>query len=195
MEEFLIQSEQNQQEAWNLIKSLNIIEIWESTGATINLVGSLKMELMSKHLDIDFHVYTSPFNLVDSFAAVGKIAVNPAVKRIEYNNFLAEIDKCISWTIWAEGDSKRMWQIDIIHILKGSKYAGYFEQVADSILKVMTDEKRKTIIELKHNTPDDIKIIGIEYYKAVIKDGIRTIEQLMRWRKTNPTTGIEEWMP
>lgn len=188
-------SEKNQQRAWQIIKDINIVEIWESIGATINLVGSLKMGLMGKHLDIDFHVYTPVFKLSDSFRAIAQLAEYPSVNRIEYNNFLKEEDECISWTVWLEDADARLWHIDIIHIVKGSRYDGYFEKVADRIIAILTDEMRQTIIDLKYATPDEEKIMGIEYYKAVIEGNVKTFEEFMLWRKNNPIEGILEWMP
>jgi len=56
--------------------------------------------------------------------------------------------------------------------LKGSYYDGYFEQVAERISAVLTPEIRETILKLKYETPDTEEIMGIEYYQAVIQDGI-----------------------
>ncbi|MFR2532024.1 MAG: phosphoglycerate mutase family protein, partial [Alphaproteobacteria bacterium] len=41
-----------------VISSLNLIEIWEKAGATINPVGSFRIGVLAKHRDIDFHIYT-----------------------------------------------------------------------------------------------------------------------------------------
>ena len=90
---------------------------------------------------------------------------------------------------------KMHWQIDMIHIEKGSKYDGYFENVARRINEVLTPEMRMAILSLKYFTPDDVSIMGIEYYKAVIKDGVRTYPEFLEWRKKYPVTGIEEWCP
>ena len=57
--------ESMQKKAWEIINETNVIEIWSSIGATINLVGSLKMGLLINHRDIDFHIYTTPFKLSD----------------------------------------------------------------------------------------------------------------------------------
>ena len=54
---------------------------------------------------------------------------------------------------------------------------------------------RRTILELKYHTPDDEHIMGIEYYQAVIADGIRTYPEFMEWRKTHPANGIINWCP
>lgn len=152
-------------------------------GATINLIGSLKLGLMMKHCDIDFHIYSSPFSLTDSFAAMAKLAEHPSIKRIEYSNLLKEEDACL------------MWHINMIHIIKGSRYDGYFEGIADRIASVLTKETKNTILRLKYETPDSEKIIGIEYYQAVIEGDVRTIEEFTQWRRNNPITGIVEWKP
>ena len=78
----------------------------------------------------------------------------------------------------------------MIHILKGSYYDGYFEQVAERILAVLTPEIRETILRLKYETPDTEEIMGIEYYQAVIQDGIHDYAAFQNWRKTTPRTGL-----
>ena len=83
----------------------------------------------------------------------------------------------------------------MIHICKGSRYDGYFERVAERIEHVLTDEIRKTVLELKYDTPDTEKISGIEYYRAVIVGGVRSYAEFEQWRERNPSYGIIEWMP
>ena len=87
------------------------------------------------------------------------------------------------------------WQIDMIQILKGSQFDGYFERVAERIKAVLTPETRRTILELKYLTPDGEHIMGIEYYQAVIADGIRSYEEFRQWRKNHPPKGIINWCP
>lgn len=83
----------------------------------------------------------------------------------------------------------------MIHITKGSQYDGYFEKVAECIKFVLTDETKRVILTLKSETPPSHTIMGIEYYQAVIRDGIRTYPEFIQWRENHPTTGIIEWMP
>ena len=68
--------------------------------------------------------------------------------------------------------------MDMIHIREGSRYDGYFEKVAQRISEIMTDEIRETILRLKYETPETEKIIGVEYYQAVIRDGCGIIADL-----------------
>ncbi len=195
MEKFLDIALDNQRHAYKIIKQTKIIDIWHSVGAQINLVGSLKMGLLMKHCDIDFHVYTSPFNFNASFIAMGKLAENSHIKVVTYHNFLDMEDHCVQWQAIYEDDDNRQWQIDVCHIMRDSRYDGYFEHVADRILKALTDETKKAILCLKYKTPESEHIMGIEYYQAVIRDGVRTYEDFENWRKSHSTEGIVEWIP
>lgn len=185
----------NQQKAWSIIKDSRIIQIWESVGAKVNLVGSLKTGLLMKHRDIDFHIYSSALNLSDSFRAMAVLAENPSVRKIEYTNLLDTEEECIEWHAWYQDREGELWQIDMIHIREGSRYDGYFEKVAERISAVLTDEMRRAILHLKYETPEDEKIMGIEYYQAVIRDGVRSYSDFEEWRMLHPVTGVVEWMP
>lgn len=188
-------AQQNQQKAWKVVEETRIIPIWESIGAEINLVGSLRTGLLMKHRDIDFHIYSSPLNLSDSFQAMAQLAENRSVKKIECTNLLHTEEACVEWHAWHQDDEDELWQIDMIHLLKGSRYDGYFEQVAERISAVLTDETRLAVLSLKYDTPETEKIMGVEYYQAVIQDGVRTYAEFEAWRKQHPVLGIVEWLP
>ena len=168
----------NQQKAWEIIKKINVIPIWEGIGA-----------------QIDFHIYTPSLNLADSFRAMARLAENTSVKKIECVNLLHTIEECIEWHAWYQDSDNTLWQFDMIHIRKGSRYDGYFEKVAERISSVLTDETKRAILQLKNETPESEKIMGIEYYQAVIRDGVRTYAGFEEWRKKHPVAGVLEWMP
>lgn len=88
--------------AWKIVEATRIIPIWESIGAKVNLVGSLRTGLLMKHRDIDFHVYTSEISLSDSFRAMAELAANTSVKKIECVNLLHTVEACIEWHAWCE---------------------------------------------------------------------------------------------
>lgn len=188
-------AQRNQQKAREIIKATNIISIWEGVGAKINLVGSLPTGLLMKHKDIDFHIYSSPLLLTDSFRAMAALAENSSIKKIECTNLLHTVEACVEWHAWYQDEDNELWQMDMIHIQGGSRYDGYFEKVAERISQVMTDEMRETILRLKYETPEEEKIIGVEYYRAVIEGGVRSYAELVEWRRRHPVTGVVEWMP
>lgn len=196
MQERLIEIAQiNQQRAHEIIQELNLIPLWASINVEAHLVGSLRMGLLMKHLDIDLHLYSDPVSLADDFRIITRLAQNPRVKRIEYANLLDTEEACLEWHLHYEDPLNQMWQIDMIHILKGSRYDGYFEQMADRIVTALTDETRHTILQLKYETPESEKIMGIEYYQAVLRDGVKNYAEFETWRRQHPVTGIVTWMP
>lgn len=185
----------NQQRAWEVIRRIGLVEAWKGAGAEPHLVGSLATGLLMTHRDIDFHIYSDPFSLADSFAAVARLAAAPGVRRIEYGNLLDTGEECVEWHAWCEDAYGDTWQIDMIHMPKGSPYDGYFERVAERIAAVLTPETREAILRLKYETPEGEKIIGVEYYRAVIEGGVRTFDQFRQWRLRHPVTGVVHWVP
>lgn len=185
----------NRLRAEEIIRDSRLVEIWQSVGAEVRQVGSLRSGLLMKHRDIDFHIYSSPLRLEESFAAMAQLAANPAVGRIECRNLLSTDEACVEWHAAYRDRDGDEWQLDMIHIVRGSRYDGYFERVADRIAAALTPATRRAILQLKYDTPDDVKIAGIEYYVAVLRDGVRSYDAFAEWRRTHPLTGIVEWMP
>lgn len=188
-------AKRNQQKAWEIIEDTRIVRIWEGMGAKVNLVGSLRTGLLMKHRDIDFHIYTSPLDLSASFRVMAELAENTSVKKIEYTNLLHTAEACIEWHAWYQDMEGELWQMDMIHIQEGSRYDGYFERVAERISAVLTDEMRLAILKLKYETSDTEKIMGVEYYQAVIQDGVRSYPEFEEWRRLHPVVDVVEWMP
>ena len=193
-EDIEIIAQRNFEKALLVIEKSGVRQAWEAVGATVNQVGSMAMGLLMKHRDIDFHIYTEKLDIAESFKVMQKICADPAVTRMEYRNLANTEEACLEFHVWFMLDNEE-WQIDMIQILKGSHFDGYFERVAERIKAVLTPETRRTILELKYLTPDNEHIMGIEYYQAVIADGIRTYPEFMEWRKTHPANGIINWCP
>ena len=136
----------------------------------INLVGSLNMDYSWNSKDIDFTYLHFSFPYIRQLLAMARLAENPLIKRIEYGNSLDTEEQCVEWHAWFQDPDNELWQIDMIHIVKGSRYDGYFEKMAERITAVLTDETRQAILKLKYETPDTAKIMGVEYYLAVIQE-------------------------
>lgn len=194
-DDFLEIAARNRKRAEEVIADTGLADSWRSVGAEPRLVGSLAMGLLMKHRDIDFHIYSSPLKLSDSFKAMSMIAANPSIVRIECRNMTDTDEKCVEWHAWYEDKERETWQIDMIHILKGSRYDGYFERMASRIRDLLTEETRRTILKLKYLTPETEHIMGVEYYQAVLEGGVRDMREFRLWREKHPVSGIVEWMP
>lgn len=194
MDDIELIAQNNLRKAQEVIEKSNIIEAWESIGAKVNQVGSVAMGLLMKHLDIDFHIYTDELNIFDSFSAIQKICANVNVTRMEYRNLVNTPEECLEFHIYFMLEDQE-WQLDLIQIKKGSQFDGFFENVAARIKAVLTPETRRTILELKYQTPNDEHIMGIEYYQAVIAFNVKTYDEFIQWRSNHPANGIILWCP
>lgn len=190
--DLLARATRNQQTAWSIIARLGICELWHSIGAELHIVGSLRTGLLMAHRDIDIHIYSERIDVEQDFALMGKLAARRDVLSITYVNGLQGIEQCLEWHCRVL-DADVEWTIDMIHIVRGSRYDGYFERVADRLTAVLTPETRETILRLKDEMGGGIP--GIAFCQAVIRDGIRTREAFESWLKRNPLEGIVEWMP
>lgn len=195
MKDYLSLALKNQQRAHEILSGSKIVELWQKNGCTVNLIGSLSMKLLVKHLDIDLHVYSSGITEESSFAIVSQLAKDTRVKEIKCINGLHTDEHCIAWHIGYEDTDGRIWQIDIIHIEKGTRYDGFFEKMAERIDKRLTAEQRDTIMRLKYETPDGEEIHGVEYYQAVMEANVRTLPELRTWIATNRNHAGSYWMP
>ena len=195
LESALALSSARVERAWQILKTGGFFEAWTTIGAEPHVVGSLRMGLLAKHRDIDLHIYSSELSVSDSFLAVAHLAQNGVVRHVEYRNLIDTDEHCIEWHAGYVDDGGEEWQVDMIHILRGSRYDGYFERVADRISAVLTEEMRRAVLLLKYLTPDDCHVAGIEYYRAVIEGGVRTYEDFLEWRCDHPLLGVVEWMP
>lgn len=188
-------SELNQQRARRVLDETGILDIWSDFGIRAELVGSLRMGLLMRNLDVDMHVYSEPFSLEAGFGAIARLGQNPRIRRIEYTNLLDAEDQCLEWHAWYEEPDGDTWKIDMIQIHMESPYAGYFERVADAIVAKLTPETKQAILEIKNDIPEGQKVMGIEVYQAVIRDGVRDWAGFADWQQRNPARGIITWMP
>ena len=152
-------AEDNLKKALSVIEKSGVRQAWEAVGATVNQVGSMAMGLLMKHRDIDFHIYTEKLDIAESFEVTKKICLNPAVTRMEYRNLADTEEACLEFHIYFMLDGEE-WQIDMIQILKGSHFDGYFERVAERINAVLTPETRRAILELKYLTQNTVVKMG-----------------------------------
>ncbi len=195
MENYELTARINQERAYGVLRELDLVNFWERWGCRVNVIGSLAMGLLVKHLDIDLHVYSRELTEEKSFAIVGELAKNPRIKELKCINGLFTEERCVAWHLQYEDSQKDIWQIDIIHIEEGTAYDGFFERMAERIKTRLTPEQRDAILRLKYETPADEVIHGVEYYRAVIEDGVESVEDMRRWVKANRKAEGIYWMP
>lgn len=180
--------------AMEVLAESGVAEVWSAAGCRVNVVGSLRMGLLASHRDIDLHVYSRGITEESSFAVASRLAKNTNVCEIKCINGLHTDEHCVAWHLsYKHGDE--LWQLDVIHIEEGTEYDGYFERMADRISEVMTREQRETILRLKFDTPAGCDYHGVEYYEAVIADGVSSLSELARWVEEHRRKPPYYWIP
>lgn len=187
-------SRQIQATAQEILDNSQLIKLWADIGAEVYLVGSAKTGLLI-HKDIDIHVYTENVSIQDSFSVMEKLAERLNLTDIIYKNGVETEEECIEWHALFKDKNKEQWKLDIIHIRKGSKFDGIMERVTDAIANKLTPELRQIILQIKYDMPKDAPIPGIEVYYSVFTGGVKTYDELLLWRETNPLTDSLGWMP
>lgn len=184
----------NQDKARKVLRDSRIAEIWEQNGCRVNLIGSLRMGLLAAHKDIDLHVYSKEITEEKSFAIAAQIAKIPGVTEIKCINGLQTDERCIAWHFFYRFDGE-IWQFDVIHIEEGTTYDGYFERMADRITAVMTPAQKATILRMKFEAPADKDYHGVEFYEAVIADGIDNMADFEEWVIARRKKPMYYWIP
>lgn len=184
----------NQRLAQKVLNESGIVEILESNGCRVNLIGSLRMGLLASHRDIDLHFYSKNITEESSFAIVAQIAKIPGITEIKCINGLHTEEHCMAWHIFYSYGNE-IWQFDLIHIEEGTEYDGYFERMADRIVEVMTPIQKEIILRLKFETPADRNYHGVEYYEAVISDGIEDMTEFEKWVIEHRKKPMYFWIP
>lgn len=192
---FIETAEKNREKAQIIIRDLGIEEIWRGIGAEVNLVGSVKSGLLMKNLDIDFHIYTDELVIADSFAAVEKLAEHPSIRSITYTNLIHTEEECMEWHAWYEESNAVVWQLDMIHIRRGSAYDGVVEKVTDGIIRLLTPETREAVLRIKNEVPETVKVPGIDIYRAVFTGNVRNYKDFTEWIASHPSGGVFGWIP
>ena len=194
-------SEKRRQAALRVIRESGVVEAWESIGATVNLVGSVRSGLIMKNLDIDFHIYTDEPMVDKSFAVIGRLEQNPAVGDILFKNFLDTEEECLEWHARYKDRNGEEWRLDMIHIRRGSALDGAIERTTDAVIARLDPampgaaEAREAILRIKHDAPDGVKTPGIEVYYAVLELGLRSYNEFAAWKQANQSIDLLWWMP
>jgi hypothetical protein len=178
-------SERRRQAALRAVRASGVAETWESVGATVNMVGSVRSGLVMKNLDIDLHIYTDEPMLEKSMAAMERLKRNPAIRDIRFRNLLDTEEECLEWHAMYDDAEGAAWQLDMIHIRRGSAFDGVIERTTDAVMARLTPETREAILRIKHDAPDGVKTPGIEVCYAVLELGLRTYGEFAAWKQAN----------
>jgi len=181
--------------AERVLRESGMLEIWESLGAKIRSVGSFRTDLMMKDRDIDLHVYTGTPDPEQVWKAVTPLLASGKVRKLAYADNSHTDEHCLEWHWLLSGSCGENWTFDVIQILAGSAFDGFFEDVAEALLDVLTPESRRKILELKAAEPEGSNICGMEFCRAVLEGHVAGWEEFLAWRRSVPPETLPDWRP
>ncbi|MBI2798426.1 hypothetical protein HYX70_04000 [Candidatus Saccharibacteria bacterium] len=162
----------------------------------IHVDGSFAYGLMVKP-DIDFHIYSSFPDIRKVSEVSQKLLETPELVRILVSNKQDYLEPetghpkgiYLGFRIFYKGQA---WNFDVWVVKPENKVDS--EMFEFGWHKKLTKEQRDSILLLKYNLKDQGRYPGLDegmyasadIYRAVMKDGVRTIEELDEWRKTHP---------
>lgn len=126
---------------------------------------------------------------------IRELALLPVVRRIHYENALDTPDQGLYWRVDCVDDDGNTWDIDNWLVANDHPNAGLADGFAAAMENRLDDTSRRDILSIKSSFATDARPRGIDVYKAVLRDGVRTPEDFRRWQGENPPVTIEEWRP
>jgi hypothetical protein len=191
MEHYIELSNKNSKKAKDIINGLNIIQICKGNGFEAHLIGSVSTNLLMNSNDIDFHIYSQNYQIEIIFAIIGEIAGKMGIYKAVYQNFLSTDDRSIDWHLNYKTIENEDWEIDLIFIRNDSPYVGRAEEITRKINSTINENTRNRVLKLKWELDQkNEEYKGIEIYKAVLENGIYTVNDFLEWKSGNPNMNL-----
>ena len=191
----LLASWELRRQAAEVLRESRLLEAWESLGGEICGVGSFYCDLMMKNRDIDLHIYTGRLDAAETRRALSPVLASERIVDLTFSDRASTEEHCLEWHLRLKDAAGKVWKIDMIQILAGTKYDGFIEETAEAVIDAITPELRRQILALKNAGPDDLQVCGIEFCKAVIADHVGSWRQFTNWRRHNPLPSLLNWRP
>jgi len=146
-------------------------------------------------LDIDMDTYSNDPRIEHGFEVMSELAVLPGVWKIRFSNELAGPDQGLYWQIRYRDKVGDVWKVDSWLIAWDHPHAHWGEELADAMQKVLTDQTRCAILEIKEALLGEPGVRGIDIYRAVLEGGIGHPAEFIQWIAEHETSGITHWRP
>lgn len=178
----------------NILADLDLIARWQRFGRPV-LVGAYAYDLIVEP-DIDIEIYCPDLRIEHGFQVLCECVLNRAVTHASFSNELNGRDKALYWQLRYRQNSVVEWKIDM-----WSAPADYAlprsEDLIEPMRRALTPETRRIILELKEARwlHRDLACPSVDLYRAVLEDGVRTLDDLRHWLQSHTTGQLLDWKP
>jgi hypothetical protein len=188
-------SSQRQDEARRIIDALDLLGRWSRYGQPV-IVGAAAYGLVGKP-DIDMEIFCERPRIEDGFAVVSDLALQPGIWKVRYSNELDAQDYGLYWQIryrHPASPTREAWKVDM-WLLAHDSPGPLSRDLIEPMRRALTDETRAAILAIKRETLAEADVHGIDVYRAVLDDGVRTVAEFRAWIATQRKAGLTHWRP
>lgn len=186
---------QRRQAALQILDELQLFERWRAVGYHPVLVGAAAYDLMvAPDLDLEVFCPGEP-QVSDGFTVLAACAQLPGVTKASLSNLLESPDQGLYWQLRLvrEGVS---WKVDMWAMTQD--HPGPLSSTLVEPLRArLTPAERAIILDLKQQLADlpDEHCPSVQVYRAVLHDGVTTLAEFRRWRRSADLYELSTWLP
>lgn len=187
-------AERRRQAAEAILGELDLLARWSRFGRPV-LVGALSFDLAVAP-DIDMEIYCPELRVEHGFEVLSQCAGNPRILSAQYLNGLATPDQAFYWQLRYRAEDGEEWKVDMWSAPHDYALPRGEDFVAP-MREALTPETRGAILRLKEaRAAGEIPMcLSVDLYRAVLGDGVRTVEQWRTWQETHETGVLTSWKP
>jgi hypothetical protein len=194
MDEILLRAEQKRKRAHDILEKLQLLERWKAVGQPV-VVGAARYGLMAA-LDIDMEIYTETPEIRAGFEVLSKVAEHPGVRQVLFMNELHGPDQGLYWQIRYCDEVGDQWKVDSWLVSHQHPDAHWCERFGEAIGNVLTDESRRTIIQIKEASLEEkAGLRGIDVYRGVLEGKATILADCLTWLRGHRAEGMCHWLP
>ena len=194
MSDVLIRAAKKRQIALNILAELSLLEKWTPFGRPV-IVGAVAYDLVVSP-DIDLEIYCPKLKIEHGFSVISDCALHPGVTKARFSNKLSERDKALYWQLRYRTQDGEEWKIDMWSAPEDYNLPRS-EGLVEPMKMTLTPQTRMIILQLKEERVRDPTLIcpSVDLYRAVLDDGVRTVDQLHNWLKVSRIGALIDWKP
>ena len=179
--------EARRRRALELLSELRVVERLSALGP-VEITGGVAHRLTVAH-DIDIDVTVDELDAHACLAVMADLAGDPRVKRVVFRND-ATTYGWLAFDIAVED-----WAIELYVSTPRASCFGWTAELARLFADMLDREQRRAILELKEALAGDHDYRSMDVYRAVVDDGVRDLDEFLRWRAECGSAELARWLP
>jgi len=186
--------EARRERANRVLVRLDLERRWSRYGRVI-MHGALTYGLMVA-LDIDMATACPELRPGMGFDVMSEVAQLSGVWKVRYRNQLDDPgDPGLYYQIQYRDERDEIWEVDAWLMPENHPNTLLLDRQVEALGRALSEETRRTILEIKEAIPGKGALRGIDIYQAVLQGGVGSVDECRQWIADHPVVGINRWLP